>query len=218
MTKIKNFRISLRPREIARFLKAQSKLQITPALEASIEHAVNDAKRLVQPSAVYTTLTRSTAEKATSLPLADSDVAASVIAVTIGPALQDEIVGAVDRQDTLQTGLLEALRVEALHQAVQFVVRLIDNQAKEEECDLSAQRDVTEGPLLISLGSLLGTQRIGINLHPSHPKLPPHARLVWTVWTPKVRVKATAKSATQQAGPRPSFGGPSGRPEKAAAV
>src|SRR5258708_4795813 len=175
MTKIKNFRINLRAREIARLMKAQAKLQITPALEASIEHAVNDAKRLVQPSAVYTTLTRSTAEKATSLPLAEPDVAASVIAVTIGPALQEEIVGAVDRHDPLQASLLEALRVEALHQAVHFVVRLIEDQVKEEECELSALRDVADEPLLISLGSLLGTQRIGIDLDPSHPKLPPHA-------------------------------------------
>src|SRR3954465_10881189 len=84
VTKIKNFRIHLRSREIARTLKAQAKLQITPALEASIDHAINDSKRLLEPSAVYTTLTRSTAEKATSFPLADPEVAASVIAVTIG--------------------------------------------------------------------------------------------------------------------------------------
>ena len=202
MTKIKNFRINLRPREIARQLKAQAKLQITPALEASIEHAVNDSKRLLQTSAVYTTLTRSTAEKATALPLADPTVAASAIAVTIGTALEAEITASAGRGDALQSALLGALREEALQQAVHFIVRLLEDQAKEEECEMSAPRDVKEGVLLNSLGSLLGIQRIGIDLDKDNPKLPPYARLVWTVWSPKVRVKTPAK--------------PAGRPEKAA--
>jgi hypothetical protein len=197
MTKIKNFRIHLRPREIARFLKAQAKLQITPALEASIEHAANDAKRLLQPAAIYTTLTRSTAEKATSLPLADPTVAASVIAVTIGSALEEEIAAASGGQDALQASLLSALREEALQQSVQFIMRLIEDQAKEEECDMSAPRNAAEAGLLRSLGALLGTQRIGIDLDNDTPALPPHARLVWTVWSPKVRVKAAAKSASR---------------------
>jgi hypothetical protein len=195
MTKIKNFRIALRAREVARILKAQAKLQITPALEASIEHAINDSKRLLQPAAIYTTLTRGTAEKATPLPLADPAVAVSTIAITIGSALEEEIQTASDRQDAMQASLLNALKAEALQQAVQFIMRLIEDQAKEEECELSAPRDVTEGVLLTSLGSLLGTQRIGIDLASESSKLPPHARLVWTVWSPKVRAKAPAKAA-----------------------
>jgi hypothetical protein len=195
MTKIKNYRITLRAREVARLLKAEAKLQITPALEASIEHAINEARRQLQPSAVYTTLSRSTAEKATPLPMADPAVAASAIAVTIGTALNEEIQSATDRQDTLQASLLQALRVEALQQAVQFIMRLIEDQAKEEECEMSAPRDVNDGVLLTSLGSLLGMQRIGINLASENPQIPPHARLVWTVWSPKVRAKASAKTA-----------------------
>ena len=195
MTNIKNFRISLRPREVGRLLKNQAKVQITPELEASIEHAVNDAKRMLQPAAVYTTLTRNTAEKATSLPLTDPIVAVSAIAVTIGKGLDEEIAIAADRHEALQGSLLQALREEALQQAVQFIMRLIEDQAKDEECDLSAPRDAAEGLLLTSLGPLLGIQRIGIDLNLDNPQLPSHARLVWTVWSPKVRVKAPAKSA-----------------------
>jgi hypothetical protein len=197
MTKIKNFRIALRAREIARLMKSQAKLQMTPELEASIEHAVNDSKRLLQPAAIYTTLTRGTAEKATPLPLADPAVAASAIAVTIGPALQDEIQSATDRHDAMQASLLNALKDEALQQAVQFILRLIEDQAKEEECELSSPRDVTDGVLLSSLGSLLGMQRIGIDLASETTPLPPHARLVWTVWSPKVRAKPAAKSTNR---------------------
>lgn len=194
MTKIKNFRITLRPREIARLLKNQAKLQITPALEASIEHAISEAKHQLHPAAVYTTLTRSTAEKATSLPLADPAVAASAIAVTIGSLFEADIAGATERQDAMQAALLNALREEALQQSIQFIVRLIEDQAKEEECDMSAPHEVTDGVLLGSLGALLGAGRIGINLQQDTPQLPPYARLVWTVWSPKVRVKAAGKA------------------------
>ncbi|OGR92456.1 MAG: hypothetical protein A2992_07720 [Elusimicrobia bacterium RIFCSPLOWO2_01_FULL_59_12] len=202
MTKIKNFRIQLRAREIARLLKAKAKLQITPALEASIEHAISDSRRTLQPAAVYTTLTRSTAEKATPLPLADPAVAVSAMAVTLGPGLEDDIAGASGRQDALQSALLSALRDEALGQAVQFIMRLIEGQAKEEECELSAPCEAGEGVLLGSLSALLGAHRIGIPFDKDTPTLPPYARIVWTAWSPKVRAKAPAR--------------PAGRPDKAA--
>ncbi len=195
MTKIKNFRIPLRPREIARWLKVRAKLQMTPALEATIEHAVAQAKGQLEPCAVYTTLTRSTAEKATPLPLSEPAVAASAIAVTIGTALDAEITVAAGHSDSMQEALLSALREEALGQAVQFIMRLLETQAKEEECELSAPRETTEGVLLRSLGSLLGTHRIGISLDQESPTLPSYARLVWTEWSPKARAKASSKSA-----------------------
>src|SRR5882672_4969052 len=110
MTKIKNFRITLRPREVARLLKAQEKMQLTPALEQSIEHAIHESQRLLQPAAIYTTLTRSTAEKTTSLPLADPCVAVSVVAVTLGSVLEEEITSTGEGQDALQTALLRAMR------------------------------------------------------------------------------------------------------------
>jgi len=195
MTKIKNFRIQLRSREVARLLKTQEKMQLNPALEESIEHAINDSKRLLAPAAIYTTLTRSTAEKATPLPLTDPCVAVSVVGVTLGPALEEEIASSGGGHDPLQTAILRALQIEALQQSVQFITRLIEAQAKEEECEMTPTREVTEDVLLSSLGPLLGLQRIGIDLDNNNPKLPPYARLVWMVWTPQVRVKTPARSA-----------------------
>jgi hypothetical protein len=214
MTKIKNFRIALRSREVARLLKSQAKLQITPELEASIDHSINDCKRLLQSAAVYTTLTRTTAEKATPLPLVDPAVAVSAIAVTIGSSLDEEIANVSERQETVQAALLSALREEALQQAVQFIMRLIEAQAKDEECEMSTPRDVTDGVLLASLGALLGTSRIGMDLSAENASLPPHARLVWTVWSPKARVKAAAKAAATAVAE--SRAKTAGRAEKAA--
>ena len=44
MTKIKNFRVTLRAREMARYLKKERGVETTPELELAIEQIVNDGK------------------------------------------------------------------------------------------------------------------------------------------------------------------------------
>src|SRR6266446_4020174 len=90
MTKIKNFRVNLRSRVIARWLKKERGLESTPELELTIGEAVKEAKRWVTPAAVYTTLTRKTAEKTTTIPMPPEAVALSVAAVSIGKGLVAE--------------------------------------------------------------------------------------------------------------------------------
>ena len=84
MTKIKNFRIHLRPREIARWMKNEYQTPITPDLEAAIEGAIARLKTKIHPAAIYTTMTRATAEKATSIAFPDKSVAVSLVAVSVG--------------------------------------------------------------------------------------------------------------------------------------
>jgi hypothetical protein len=183
MTKIKNFRLTLRAREIARALKNQHAIQITPEVEAGIEHAINDAKRFLEPAAVYATLTRAVLSKTTPIPLAEGAVAASVVAVTVGPQIEAERA-AMAEKDPFQAALLAAIQQEALAQATQFALRLIQEQAKEEECEMAPPLPVEEEALLPPLATLLGIQRIGLDLPETAPRLPPHARMTWTLWTP----------------------------------
>src|SRR5579872_1394910 len=159
MTKIKNFRITLRPRDMARWLKANERLEITPALESSIEQAVKESKLLIQPAALYTTLARATADRTTSLPLGSKAVAVSIMAITIGPALATERAKAEKGPDTLQASLLRAAEQEALSQSSQFIVRLLQEQAKEEECDTGLIVVISEPLLVPAFSQLLGIQR-----------------------------------------------------------
>jgi hypothetical protein len=183
LTKIKNFRITLRNREIARLLKAQG-LQITPALEASIEHAVQEYKSLIQPAAVFSSLNPAEANKIISSPLPENSVAVSFAAVTIGPQLS--AAGAVSGADPLQTSLLKSIEQEALHQAGQFVLRLIQDQAKEEECELTQALDI-EASFLPSLAGLLGIERIGMKAGETSAVMPAGSRILWTSWVPVVK-------------------------------
>ncbi len=182
MTKIKNFRVSLRAREMARWLKKEKGMEGSPDLELAIEGLIKTSVQWVRPAAVYTTLTRRIAEKTTSISLPKEAVAMSLAAVSIGPALE------VERQasslDTQREALLSALLHEALAQAQQFAMRLIAEQAKEEDCEMSPPELVTDEALVSSLASLLGLSRIGIDLGATPPVLPPHSRVCFSFWTP----------------------------------
>jgi hypothetical protein len=182
MTKIKNFRITLRAREILRWLKKERGLESTPDLEASVELLVKEGAAWVEPAAVYSTLTRQIAEKTTTLIFPNKAVSVSVIAISIGTSLQKKKLEAA--ADPVREALLAALEQEALSQSVQFAVRLLQDQAGEEECDLSAPVFAQENVLLPSLASLIGIQKIGIELDPTASELPSHTRLAWLFWTP----------------------------------
>jgi len=198
MTKIKNFRIALRAREISRWLKRERGLETTPDLEIAIDHLIKEGKTWIEPAAVYSTLTRQIAEKTTTIAFPERSIAVSVIAVSIGPGLVQKRLEA--ESDAGRQALLAALEQEALSQSVSFAVRLIQEQAKEEDCELSAlavtpaeagvqNADVLDSGFrrndgLSALASLVGVQRIGINLDSSGSELPSHARVSWLFWTP----------------------------------
>jgi hypothetical protein len=183
MTKIKNFRIALRAREIARWLKKERGLETTPDLEISIERLINEAKAFIEPAALYSTLTKPVAEKATAIPFPDKAIAVSVIVVSIGSVLNQKQMEAKD--DTNREPLLAALELEALNQSLAFASRLIQDQAKEEDCELSPSVVAVEPAVASSLASLVGVQRIGIDLDPSANSFPSYARVAWLFWTPE---------------------------------
>jgi hypothetical protein len=182
MTKIKNFRITLRAREMARWLKRERGLETTPELDLTLEQFIKDSRRWIEPAAVYTTLTRPIAEKTTTIPFSENTVAVSLIAVSIGPAAEKERLSVPEGD--VRESFLAALQQEALSQTLQFAARLLQDQAKEEECELSAPVPAQDAATVASLASLVGIQRIGIDLAASAPELPAHAFMAWFFWTP----------------------------------
>lgn len=196
MTKIKNFRVQLRAREIARLLKKEHGIEITPDLEIALEQLTKDAKAWVTPGAVYTTLTRPIAEKATTLPLPDAAVAVSVIAVSIGTALPREIEAHASKPDRQKQ--LAALLTEALSQSVQFVTRLVADQAKEEECELTPADPVQDPSLASAIAALLGVHRIGISLESPEATLPSFSRVTCSYWMPKAKASSRRAESSRR--------------------
>lgn len=199
MTKIKNFRITLRGREVARLLKAKIGMPLDPAQEASIEPALAECRARLKPASLYATLTRQTAVNAVPFELPGKAVALSVIGVTIGPGIGD-LWQAVDLPAGRQAriDLLQAIEQEALQQAAAFALRLVQDQAKKEDCELTDAQDCQETETRQKLATLLDLGRINLALGESDAAVPAHARLLYTVWLP------TGKSAAKKPSSKPA--------------
>ncbi len=198
MTRVKNFRIAIRPREVARWLKKERGLQITPELEASIDQAAQAIKWRLEPSALFTTVPLATLQKTTPLELPAKAMAASLIAVTLGAAVEEDRQTAMAHPDPMQEPLMAGLQEEALQQAVSFAYRLIQEQAKEEECELSIPVVIDDPALVGPVGSLLTASRIGLTLE-AGASLPSYARMAWVSWTPLKKAKKADASLREKA-------------------
>lgn len=226
MTTIKNFRITLRPREIARWLKRERQLAITPEVEFSIDEAIPRCKPLIHPAATYTTLTRAVAEKTTPLVFPETAVAVSVLAVSIGPEVEAARQNALAQQDTAREALMAGIQDEAVSQSFQFAARLVQDQAKDEDCEMSSSLSAHElsddqhASTAATLSVLLGIQRVGISLDAAASTLPPYARLSWIFWLPLVKNasrRGESSSPASRSAAGSAAGKPGGRSEKVTA-
>ena len=204
MTKIKNFRIQLRNREVARLLKARlGGVPLDPTQESSLEPALAECRPLVHPAALYATLTRQTTVHAVPFELPKKAVAFSTICITIGATVGERLAQAQGAQNTARACLLECIEQEALQQAMAFALRLVQDQAKKEDCELTETQECQEPESRRKIATLLDLQRIGLTLTEPEASLPAHARLVYVVWMPvgksSARKKTPAKSRAEKA-------------------
>jgi hypothetical protein len=196
MTKIKNFRIQLRVREVARLLKArQNGLPLDPEQESSLEPALVEARRLLAPASLYATMTRQTAVNAVPFELPKKCVALSAVCATIGSDLMELRKLAEAENKSARATLLSCIEQEALQQAMTFALRLVSDQAKKEDCVLNDPQDCQEMETRQKLATLLTLDRIGLSLTEPDAALPVYARLVYVVWMPLAKSSSTKRAS-----------------------
>jgi len=204
MTKIKNFRITLRSREVLRTLRILEGDSFDPSWESCIEADLSPLKALVKPAAIYATLTQSTAVKATPLELPKKAVALSVLVVSVGTELAQSRLLSDAEGDARRVRLLNAVEKEALDQSVAFVMRLLQNQAKEEDCELADLHTPEQLQTAQKLTTLLGIERIGLSDLSEESPLPTSARLHYVLWMPAGKATKSTKSASKSSRSRSS--------------
>jgi|GEM_PF-1874898 len=197
MTKIKNFRITLRGREVARLLKNRQGMPLDPAQEASLEPTLTECRALVKPASLYATLTRQTAVNAVPFELPKKAVALSAICATIGPGLSQLRQEAEAQNDSARLNLLQCIEQEALQLATSFALRLVSDQAKKEDCELTEPQDCQEADTRGKLATVLNMERIGLTLTGSDSALPAYARLIYVVWMPIVKATPSRRAPTK---------------------
>ncbi|HBU68828.1 MAG TPA: hypothetical protein DEE98_00415 [Elusimicrobia bacterium] len=173
MKKIKNFKINLRQREILRLLKATSKVsEITPQLEDAVKQEVERLQKEIKPSAVYETVTGESMVSGLSGEIPKESVAATLYIVTINTSIGLDIRSASERGENILANVLHCLAIEALEQTINFVQRLVADEAKSEACEISARKNIDSKPVLEKIFKLLPGEKVGVSIAQQNDLLP----------------------------------------------
>ncbi len=145
LRKIKGLKIKLRKREILRHLKySPGSGEITPETESLMQEEIQRAYELIYPCVIYLTVPRNSEifEKVKNEILRGSEktekissgsVAVTLMASTAGIKIEKEI-DKLKEKELARALILDAAGSEAAEQSVNFVSKLISEQAGEDEC------------------------------------------------------------------------------------
>lgn len=143
--KIRGLKLKLRKREILRQLRYTSGTgRITPEIEEIIQEEIQRAYQLIYPSVLYRTVFRESEsfanlqKKIIKGPdkiekISSSAVAVTLMAATAGKKIEEKI-DSMKKKDLTGAVILDAAGSEAAEQAVNFVSKLISQQARKQDC------------------------------------------------------------------------------------
>ena len=163
MNKIKNFRINLREKEILRLLKKTSKIEVTPQVQGTVQTQSERLQKVITPASIYSTFQKDKLPLKLTFSAPDKWIAATVFAVTIGGDFESEVKVAQGRNENMLLGITHCVGVEALEQSVNFIGRLINDEAKDEECELSQKVIITDVSDIEVLCKALPVAKIGVS-------------------------------------------------------
>lgn len=200
MRKIQKFKIQVRPREVARALRAMPELQPLPVDLGDRLPAFLDVQHAgLRPAAVYETCLPDQLPAGLCLELDAEAVAVSTVIATIGQVVAEDqrvIRGDLFPEGALAQSVAAVFRHQAVDHAIAFIARLLTEDAAREECTLSDRRPV-EPSAVSELVSRLGADRIGVRWVGDETQeregalaafagrlVPPDTRAVWIPWLP----------------------------------
>ncbi len=184
--KIKNFRINCRSREIIRILKTTTRITaVTAQLE---EEVLRESRRLqpfIHPAAVYDAQQKDKIPPEMMISPPDKWVALGAYAVTVGTEVEEAIRDASKRGETMVNDILHAVALEALEQTVSFVQRLMNEEAREESCELSGHQQVMSEQAWNHVNGFLNAGKIGVSLTAEGCFVPRYSSCGIHFWAPQ---------------------------------
>jgi negative regulator of sigma E activity len=194
MKKIKHYKINLRVREILRILKNTTQVSdITPKLEEAVKRESVRLQKIVAPAAMYETQTKEHFPPELVSTPPGNWIAASVYLVTIGNDVEQEIKDARDRGETILSQILHAIALEALDQSANFIRRLINEEARDEECELSKNTTINSAEEWRKFCEAVPGDKIGVSFSGTSEFQPMYTSCGMIFWMPMK--KRSAKTA-----------------------
>ena len=168
-----------------RLLKSVSRIaEITPEIEDEIHRQSRRMSGIIAPAALYDTLPRDKFPQELAVEPPEQWVAASIYLATIGGDSQSEILNTQNSGDQLTGQMLHSIALESLEQSGNFIRRLLEDEAKEEACELSRQKPVNGEASWKKLIELLPGEKIGVSFLGGERFSPMYSTGGIFYWTP----------------------------------
>ncbi|MCB4756231.1 MAG: hypothetical protein LHV69_04250 [Elusimicrobia bacterium] len=187
--KVKKFRIRPRLGIVARTLRSMMSVkQLAADLEESIPKESEDFLSHVAPVAFYQTWSkdeipphyRDVLEQAGW----EKAIAVSALIATIGPAPEDYLSELLMSGETTRSLLITALSEESADLSLQFLFKLLAEDAKADDCDVSEPLIVVDPNLLAETLVLTGAEQEGIHLDAAAHLTPRFTHVALAGWLP----------------------------------
>jgi len=188
MRKIKGFKLNLKPKEIQRRAK-KIKLDLAAQGLGSEEKFGEILTRFSQSSSASVVYDSFPAETSPLSPLPGLAFSLGLVTLGPGPGELAEEVSRTSPNPSESRLLLNLIAQSALDDATRFVLGLIEEEAKEEHCQLSPLQLLSENPILQAAVSRLEGHKIGVSVTEEGLK-PAHTTAFSLSWLARSRSRA----------------------------
>ena len=146
MRKIKNFKISIRTREVSRIVK---KLLNVEDLDIEVEEAIQKScficEKIIKPAVVYDTFSKESMFFNVDIEKPEKWIAVSLYVLTIGNVLQEQYEKNKSLFGNYAVQIISAISADALEQSKSFVQKIINSEiTKEDNCELSRSIEIPQ--------------------------------------------------------------------------
>ena len=138
MRKIKNFKISIRTREISRIIRKLLNVEELPIeVEEAVQKSCFVCEKIIKPAVVYDTFSKEAMIFPIEIEAPEKWVAISPYILTIGNVLEQEYSKNKELFGEYGVQIVSAIAADALDQSRNFVQKLLSSEAGDENCELS---------------------------------------------------------------------------------
>ena len=185
MKKIKKFKINLRNREITRLLKKTTKIsEINPDIEEKVEAESRRLRRFISPAAIYETVPKDKFPGELKVSEPKNWVAATAYVVTVGDAIEKELKENRAKDNGESEAIAHTIALEGVEQSVNFIERLIREEALGENCEISKEQPLDSKKLLAKLFGIIPGEKIGASLASDGSLIPQYSSSGIIYWMP----------------------------------
>ena len=146
MRKIKNFKISIKTREVSRIVK---KLLNVEDLDIEVEEAIQKScficEKIIKPAVVYDTFSKESMFFNVDIEKPEKWIAVSLYVLTIGNVLQEQYEKNKSLFGNYAVQIISAISADALEQSKNFVQKILNSEiTKEDNCELSRSIEIPQ--------------------------------------------------------------------------